>query len=65
MKRLLKSSRFAVTVIGLVASWVTMKWFGSETYALAVLGAFTTMVITTAGKDIASTMKGVEFKREQ
>lgn len=65
MKRLLKSSRFVVTVLGVLCSWVTMKWFDSETYALAILGVFTTMVLTTTVKDTAATMKGVEFKKEK
>lgn len=64
MKRLLKSSRFAITVIGLICSWLTMYWFDTETYALAVLAAFTTMVVSTTVKDTAATIKGVQFKKE-
>ena len=57
MKRLLNSSRFWATVIGFGTSWLSYKSFDDATYALAVLGAFTAVVVTGASKDMMKTYK--------
>lgn len=57
MKRLLNSSRFWSTFIGFVASNVSYKLTQDSTFALAVLGAFTAIVVTTAVKDTAKHIK--------
>ena len=62
MKRLLQSSRFLCTLIGTVLSTFIYKFIGDGTFALAILGSFTAIVVTTTVKDTAKTMKGVEFK---
>jgi hypothetical protein len=57
MKRLLRSSRFWSTATGFIASNLSYKWHDDSTFALAILGAFTAIVVTTAVKDTAKHIK--------
>lgn len=51
MKRLLNSSKFWVTVIGYIASLIAYKLFNDSTFALAVLGTFSAIVIGNTIED--------------
>ena len=58
MKRLMRSSRFWATVLGTMAANYSYKLTDDGTFALAILGAFTAIVVTGASKDIVRTWKG-------
>lgn len=51
MKRLLRSSKYWATVSGFICSSIAYKLFDDSAYALAVLGAFTAVVVGNAVKD--------------
>ena len=57
MKRLLSSSKFWSTVIGVAASAVLYKWIGDGTYASLVLGAFSAITFVNGAEDVVSKYK--------
>ena len=58
MNRLLKSSKFWLSVIGSVFGVVAFKLTGSTTISVMVLSAFGFGIIGTAGEDIARFIGG-------
>ncbi len=58
MKRILNSSKFWATVIGTLASSGVYYLFNDSTYALAVLGAFSAVVVGTAVEDTITKRNG-------
>lgn len=59
MKRLLKSSKFWLSVIGSIFGVFTFKLTGSETLSVLIVSSFVGGVVATAFEDYASKIKGI------